>query len=146
MGTPAGEHRRRAQGADRADRAIAQAALLSCNVASLLRAAESVATDAAPPPISTAQTSRVTTQAWAVVRFYEELDAIELGVLAGSRAAPQGGLKREAAAAGVWKSVLHFNAVQINSFITTLYTIKRRKKPGPNVLYLRKRVLHYESL
>jgi hypothetical protein len=87
-------------------------ALLSGNVASLLRPPESdyddgsagaLAGKAPPPPpvpITMAQASRVTTQGWAVVRFYEELDAIELGVLDGSRVVPAGGAKQAAAAAG----------------------------------------------
>eukprot|EP00966_Prymnesium_polylepis_P257667 5952667-Prymnesium_polylepis.1 len=72
-------------------------ALLSGNVVSLLRPDEAApaepdaaggatefrtaAAEAKLPaaPISLAQASRLTTQGWAVVRFYEELDAIELG-------------------------------------------------------------------
>jgi hypothetical protein len=95
-------------------------ALLSGNVISLLRPDEAGSTaqgggaeggskegggvnaaKAPPPaPISTSQASRLTTQGWAVVRFYEELDAIELGVLDGSRTVPKGGAKNAAAAAG----------------------------------------------
>ena len=91
-------------------------ALLSGNVVSLLRPDEpqpvaeggaaaggvSAAAAAAKPaePISAAQASRLTTQGWAVVRFYEELDVIELGVIDGSRTVPKGGANRAAAAAG----------------------------------------------
>ena len=78
--------------------------LLSGNVASLLRPppseAEGSDAEALPLPISLAQASRVTTQGWAVVRFYEELDAIELGVLDRSRSVPKGGAKQAASAAG----------------------------------------------
>ena len=79
-------------------------ALLTANVASLLRPlpskAETGEAEALPLPISLAQASRVTTQGWAVIRFYEELDAIELGVLDRSRTVPKGGAKQAAAAAG----------------------------------------------
>ena len=73
-------------------------ALLTGNVASMLRPPASEAGDSTaaesslPPPISAAQASRVTTQGWVVVRYYEELDAIELGVLDGSRSVPTGGV------------------------------------------------------
>ena len=73
-------------------------ALLTGNVASMLRppaseAGHSTAAESSlPPPISAAQASRVTTQGWVVVRYYEELDAIELGVLDGSRSVTTGGV------------------------------------------------------
>ena len=81
-------------------------ALLTGNAASLLRApareAESEPTAATPPEplISVPQASRVTTQGWALVCYYEELDRIELGVLDGTCSVPKGGAKLAAAAVG----------------------------------------------
>ena len=80
-------------------------ALLTGNAVSLLRGPSHEAegeSEAAPPlpPISAAQASRVTTQGWAVVSYYEELDRIELGVLDGTRSVPKGGVKLAAATVG----------------------------------------------
>jgi hypothetical protein len=80
-----------------------QKALLAGDVASLLRPDEgdaAVEGSASPGGLSPKQASRLTTQGWAVLHFYKEVDAIELGVIEGTREVPKGGVKLAAAAAG----------------------------------------------
>eukprot|EP00966_Prymnesium_polylepis_P103199 2390514-Prymnesium_polylepis.1 len=51
---------------------------------------------AAQQPVSTKQAARVTTQCWAVLKTYDEINRLEAAVLDGQEQVPQGGVSKGA--------------------------------------------------
>ena len=83
--------------------------LLSGDVAPLLNRGEG---EEAYQPLSPAQTSRLTTQGWALIAMYKELDRLEAAVAAGLERVPKGGELRAAAAVAAKEYAVHFETVR----------------------------------
>lgn len=115
--------------------------LLSGDVAPLLNRGEG---EEAHQPLSPAQTSRLTTQGWALIAMYKELDRLEAAVAAGLERVPKGGELRAAAAVAAKEYAIHFETVR--SWQLDFVSNDGRFAPDQRGKWARELLIHEEDL